>query len=211
MTASAPSITVFHSPQSRSQVAVWMLEEIGLPYECKIVDIRSGAQKTPEFLAINPMGKVPALRDGDVIVSEYSAICLYLADKYASGRLAPAIDAPERGEFLRWMFFGASCFEPALVQKWTKWDVPSSSASWGSYDQVIDVLTKTLADRPYILGDKFSAADVTVGSGVNFGLSFKLVDPDPVLQGYVDRLLARPAFQKARARDAETASYNPAS
>ena len=211
MTQAASSLTVFHSPHTRSQVAVWMLEELGLPYEIKITDIRAGAHKTPEYLAINPMGKVPALRDGAVIVSEYSAICLYLADKYAPGRLAPAFDAPERGEFLRWMFFAGGCIEPALIQGFTKWEVPASNAAWGSYDQVMSVLRDGVSEKQYLLGDTFTAADVVVGSGAIFGIQFKLIQNQPAIQAYVDRLTARPAYQRSRAIDANApGAYNPA-
>ena len=206
MTAAAAPLTLFHSPGSRSQTAVWMLEEIGIPYTPVIVDIRTGAQKAPDYLAVNPMGKVPALKDGETIVTEYSAICLYLADKYAGSRLAPAIDAPERGAFLRWMVFAGNCIEPAFVQRWTKWEVSPSTVSWGSYDQVIAVLKEAVADNEFLLGDRFSAADVVVGSGVHFGLSFKLIENQPVLQAYRDRLAARPAFQRSRAIDAPPAS-----
>src|SRR5256885_4282729 len=157
-------IKLYWSPRSRSFSAIWLLEETGLPYERVLTDITTGAQKTPEYLAINPMGKVPALKDGGAALGEAAAICAYVADRYPQTKLAPDISDPLRAKYLQWLFFSPSCIEPALIQIFTKIEVPASTAAWGSAEPVFDVLDGALEKGPWILGDAFSAADIMVGS-----------------------------------------------
>ena len=189
---------LYWSPRSRSFSGLWLMEETGQPYERVLTDISTGAQKTPEFLAVNPMGKVPALKDGDVSIAEASAICAYVADRYPEAKLAPPIGDPRRGKYLQWLFFSPGCIEPAIIQIFTKIDVPTSTAAWGSATQVFDVLEAALEKGPWILGEEFSAADITVGSGLNFAVRlFKMVPSRPAFDAYLARCMARPAFQRA--------------
>ena len=191
-------IQLYWSPRSRSFSGIWLLEETGLPYERVLTDITTGAQKAPEFLAINPMGKVPALKDGEATLGEAAAICLYIADRYPQTKLAPDVTDPLRAKYLQWLFFSPSCIEPALMQLFAKFEIPPSTAAWGSASQVFDALDGALQKGPWILGDKFSAADIMIGSGLNFAVRiFKMVPPRPSFDAYIDRCTARPAFQRA--------------
>lgn len=191
---------LYWSPRTRSFAAIWILEEAGQPYERVLTDIAAGAQKTPEYLAINPMGKVPALTDGDIAIAETAAICAYVAERYPQAGLAPPIGDPRRGKYLQWLFFGPSCIEPALIQVFTKLDVPASTAAWGNATQVFDVLDKALERGPWLLGDSFSAADIVIGAGLNFAVKvFKMVPTRPSFDRYIANCAARPAFQRAEA------------
>lgn len=191
-------IKLYWSPRSRSFSAIWLLEESGLPYERVLTDISTGAQKAPEYLAINPMGKVPGLQDGDAALGEAAAICAYIADRYPETGLAPDITDPLRARYLQWLFFSPSCIEPAIIQVYTKLEVAPSTAAWGSATQTFDVLDAALQKGPWILGEKFSAADITIGSGLNFAVRlFKMLPSRPSFDAYLDRIVARPAFQRA--------------
>lgn len=191
-------IRLYWSPRSRSFTTLWLMEESGLPYERVLTDISTGAQKAPEFLKVNPMGKVPALSDGEAALGEAAAICAYIADRYPETKLAPSITDPRRARYLQWLFFSPGCIEPAIIQIFTKIEVPTSTAAWGSATQVFDVLEAALAKGPWILGEEFSAADITVGSGLNFAVRlFKMVPSRPAFDAYPARCMARPAFQRA--------------
>jgi len=191
-------IKLYWSPRSRSFSAIWLMEETGLPYERVLTDITTGAQKAPEFLAINPMGKVPALKDGDAALGEAAAICVYLADRYPETKLAPGPADPKRARYLQWLFFSPSCIEPAMIQIFTKIEVPVSTAAWGSATQVFDLLDAALEKGPWILGEHFSAADIMIGSGLNYVVRlFKMVPSRPSFDAYLARCMARPAFQRA--------------
>jgi glutathione S-transferase len=191
-------IKLYWSPRSRSFSALWLMEETGQPYERVLTDISTGAQKTPEFLAINPMGKVPAIKDGDAVLGEAAAICAYVAERIPEAKLAPPLGDPRRAKYLQWLFFSPSCIEPALIQIFTKLEVPPSTAAWGSAAQVFDTLDAALEKGPWILGEAFSAADIMIGSGLNFAVRlFKMVPPRPSFDRYLDRCVARPAFQRA--------------
>ena len=189
---------LYWSPRSRSFSAIWLMEETGQPYERVLTDITTGAQKTPEFLAINPMGKVPALKDGEAALGEAAALCAYVAERYPEAKLAPPLGDPKRARYLQWLFFSPSCIEPALIQLFTKLEVPASTAAWGSATQTFDVLDAALQKGQWILGENFSAADIMLGSGLNFAVRmFKMVPPRPSFDAYIDRCAARPAFQRA--------------
>jgi len=197
---------LYWAPHSRSFTALWMLEEIGVPYEREHVDIRAGAQDAPAYRAINPMGKVPALQDGDAVVAEQGAICAWLAERFPEKGLAPAVGDAKRADYLRWLFFAGSCLEPAYMQKSSGWSTTKMQAGWGNYETVVDTLDGALKKGPWILGESFTAADVITGSGVYFGLTFKILESRPSFEAYNARVVARPAFQRAQEIDAEGAA-----
>ena len=189
---------LYWAPRSRSFTALWLMEETGQPYERVLTDITAGAQKTPEYLAINPMGKVPALGDGDATLAEAAAICAYVAERYPDAKLAPPLGDPRRAKYLYWLFFSPGCIEPAIVQLATKIEMNPVAAGWGEAQRVFDVLDAAVSKGPWILGDTFSAADVVIGSGLNYAVRmFKMVPPRPSFDAYLDRCAARPAFQRA--------------
>jgi glutathione S-transferase len=191
---------LYWSPRTRSFSALWLMEETGQAYERVLVDISGGAQKRPEYLAINPMGKVPALRDDEATLAEAAAICAYVAERYPQARLAPPPGDPLRAKYLYWLFFGPGCVEPAMVQVATKVEMNPVAAGWGDAQRVFDVLDAALAKGPWILGESFSAADIVIGSGLNFAVRlFKMVPARPSFDRYIDACAARPAFQRASA------------
>lgn len=198
-------LTLYHNPHSRSAVAHTMLHEIGEPFEIVPIDLQKNEQKSPEFLKLNPMGKIPVLKDGETIVTESPAILLYLADKFPNAGLAPATDAPDRGAFLKWMFFYGSCIEPAATANYLKLDIPASTAGWGTLDDVLSTLSLGLDPGPWLLGEHFSAADVLIGSGLGYLMGFKLIPERPEFVDYVARMEARPAYHAAKAADAARA------
>lgn len=189
---------LYWSPRSRSFSTIWLMEEAGQPYERVLTDISTGAQKTLEFLTVNPMGKVPALRDGEATMAEAAAICAYVAERYPDAHLAPPVGDPLRAKYLYWLFFAPSCIEPAMVQLATKVEMSSVSAGWGDATRVFDVLDQALTDGPWILGETFSAADIAIGAGLNFAVRlFKMVPERPSFEQYIARCVARPAFRRA--------------
>ena len=195
-------ITLYHHPFSRAAGTLWALEEVGQPYQLAFVDIMKGGQKAPEILAINPMGKLPTLTDGDVVVAEAAAIALYLADRYAPGTLAPALDDPRRGAYLRWSFYAPSVIEPGATAKLNKWEFRPGTVGWGDYASMVAAMEYAIAGKQFILGDAFSMADVVFGGTIRFMLQFKMIEPTGALSEYVERLNKRPALQRADARNA---------
>ncbi|MFM9861556.1 glutathione S-transferase family protein [Pseudoxanthobacter sp. M-2] len=195
---------LYWSPNTRSTRALWLMEEAGLPYERVKLDLAAGEHKRPAFLAVNPMGKVPALENGAAKVAESAALCAYVADLAPASGLAPPIGDPDRGRFLHWLFFSAGCIEPAYMQKAMGWTIDRPSlAGWGGYEAVMDVLDAAVAPGPWLLGDRFTAADVMVGTDLHFGVRlFKFVESRPNFEAYIDRCEARPAFQRAAAINA---------
>lgn len=194
---------LYWAPQSRSIRALWLMEEAGVPYERVVVDIRKGAQNTPEYRAVNPMMKVPALTDGEASVAESGALCAYVAERVPEAGLAPPVGDPQRGAYLRWLFFGAGCVEAAFLQKMKGVDLPVSSAGWGSYERVIAVIDEAVAKGPWLLGERFSAPDILIGADLWFGINLlKVLQPTEAIAAYVDRCTARPAYQRAMAINA---------
>ncbi|OOG43680.1 glutathione S-transferase C-terminal domain-containing protein [Rhodanobacter sp. C05] len=204
-------VTFFHAPNSRSGGTRALLEEIGVPYGLHVLSFKKGEQRQPEYLAINPMGKVPAIRHGEALITEQPAVFMYLADLYPEAKLAPPIGDPLRGPYLRWLVFYGSCFEPALIDKSMQREPAAPSTSpYGDFDTMLKTLTDQLEKGPYMLGDTFSAADVLWGTALNWTTMFKLVPELPVIRAYIDRVLARPAMQRAAAADAELAAAQAA-
>ena len=189
-------LVLYYAHPSRAGTALRFMEELEQPYRLEVINLQNGDQKKPEFLKLNPMGKVPLVLDGDVAVAETGAIFTYLADKYAPGRLAPRPDQPERAEYLRWMFFGAGVVEPAFGQKFMNWEIPSSQAGWGSFDQMLAVVTQAVSTREWLVGS-FTAADVYLASSLRFGMMFGIVPKEGPVADYVARWSARPATQRA--------------
>jgi glutathione S-transferase len=188
---------LYWAPQTRSARALWMLEELGIDYERVLVDIRDpNRQDADEFRRASPMGKVPALVDGDVAMSESAAICLYLADRYAPGNLAPAMDDPMRGAFLYWLLYTPAVIEPAMSEKFNGVEPARQRSGWGDFDLMIETLEKGIGDSTWILGERFTAADVMLGSSAVFLRAFEMLPESDVLHGYADRCLARPAYTK---------------
>jgi glutathione S-transferase len=195
--AAPRAITLYHSPASRAFTAYWMLEELGVPFSVKTIDIRKGEQKEPAYLKLNPAGKVPTLTDGEVVVSENPAIAIYLADRYGYGTLAPKIDEPDRGPYLKWMVFSTAVVDPVATLHEQKIDLPGFNFSFGAFDDMVQVLTGVLKDREYLLGRRFSAADVVLGGTLSRLLYQKVLPQEPVLLDYNSRLTAREAFHRA--------------
>lgn len=195
-------ITLFWCPRTRAARALWLLEELGEPFEVVEIDIRDpDSRATEAFRRASPMGKVPALSDGEVSLADSAAIGIYLADRYPQAGLAPKIDDPDRGRYLYWMTFTPGVIEPAMSEKFNGWDVNPSQSGWGSFDLMIETLEGGLQTGPWLLGDRFSAADVLVGSSVNFMRMFGILPDNPLLSDYANRCIARPAFIRAMARE----------
>jgi len=196
------SIVLYHHPYTRAANVVWMLEELGVDYELRFVDILTAAHKAPAMLLLNPMGKLPILTDGEQVVTEAAAIGLYLADRYALGRLAPAPDDPKRGTYLRWALFAPSVIEPGSIAKSNEWNAKASQVGWGTHEAMVETIESAIAGRDFLLGDTFSMADVIFGGTLRFMLRFKMLEGSPAVTAYADRLAARPALVRADARNA---------
>lgn len=196
------AITLYHHPFSRAANVVWMLEEVGAPYQLEFVDILAGAHKAPAIVAKNPMGKLPILDDGGTVVTESAAIGLYLADRYALGKLAPRPDDPARGTYLRWSLFAPSVIEPGAMAKLGGWEFKPSQAGWGDYAAMIDAMESAIAGKDYLLGAQFTMADAIFGGTLRYMLRFKMLEARPSFVAYAERLAARPAAKAADARNA---------
>lgn len=197
------AIVLHHHPFSRAAGTVWMLEEVGVPYELRFVDILNGQQKSAELLAMNPMGKLPTLVDGDTVVTENAAIGLYLADRYAYGRLSPKVDEAARATYLRWSVFSPSVIEPGAMAKMAGWPCRDGQVGWGTSEAMLATMEHAIAERDYLLGDTFSMADVIFGGTLRFMLMTKMIEARPAFTAYAERLAARPAFQRSEAKNAE--------
>jgi glutathione S-transferase len=201
------SVTLFHSPNTRSSGVLTLLEELAAPYQLHVLDMKAGEQRRAEYLAVNPMGKVPAIRHGEALVTEQVAIYLYLADAFPSARLAPAIGDPLRGPYLRWMVFYGSCFEPAIIDRALKREpAPVSMSPYGDFDTVLQALVDQLQPGPYLLGARLTAADILWGGALKWMTGWQLVPETPVIKRYVDLMAARPACARVRERDTALAA-----
>lgn len=203
-------IILHHAAPSRSSTVLFMLEEIGAPYELKVMDLQKEEQYRPAYLAINPMGKVPAIEHDGAVVTEVGAICTYLADAFPAAGLAPPIGDPQRGAYLRWMFFQGNCLEPAIIDHVLKREPGRRGMMpYGTYETTVDTLEKAVEKGPWFLGERYSAADVYVGSGIAWGLQFQLLPEREAFKRYAARLAARPARQRAFDIDAKLAPSTP--
>jgi glutathione S-transferase len=203
-----PKLTLYHAAPSRSSIVRWMLEEIGEPYDIHLLSLSKGDNRAPEYLAVNPMGKVPALRHGDVVITEAAAICAYLADEFPRARINVPVGEPRRGVYLKWLFFGPSCIEPAMMDRAfpRKEEARRGALGYGDFDTVMNVVAQAVAGGPYIMGEQFTAADVVIGSDLRFGMMFKLLPERAEFTAYTGRLAQRPALQRADAKDKELAA-----
>ncbi|MFT3755446.1 MAG: glutathione S-transferase family protein [Pseudoxanthomonas sp.] len=200
----AEEIVFYTNPMSRGRMVRWMLEEIGQPYRTEVLDYGT-TMKSPDYLAINPMGKVPAIVHRGAVVTECAAICMYLAEAFPEAGLAPPPGDAQRAAYLRWMFFAAGPVEAAVSAKSLGLLAPPDKAGmvgYGSFEQVVDVLESlAAAASPWLLGERFSAADVYVGSQIAWGVRFGTLPTRPAFTEYADRLLARDAAKRAAALD----------
>ncbi len=190
---------LYWAPNTRAQQALWALEEVGCDYERILIDVMQGAGQSEDYRAINPMGKVPTLDDEGVIVTEAAAIAAHLADRFPEQGLSPAPGESARGRYYRWLFFQASCVEPALTQKSLGFEGRPGMLGWGSYERVLETLAQELGGADFIMGRQFTMADLMIASGLRFGMFFKLIEPGPVFEAYVRRCTDRPAFNRAQA------------
>jgi len=205
--ATTEKIVLFHSPQTRSTSTLGLLEELGAPYELRVINMKAGEQREPAFLAVNPLGKVPAVLHGDALVTEQAALVIYLADLFPEAGLAPAVADPLRGPYLRWIVFYAACFEPAIIDRALKRDPGTRAMSpYGDFDSTVGALVAQLARGPYICGDRFTAADVLWGTALTWITGFGLVEPVPVIARYVERWKQRPSVARVAAIDAKLLS-----
>ena len=206
------NLTFYTNPMSRGRIVRWMLEEVGTPYDTVVLEYGT-TMKAPEYLAINPMGKVPALRHGDTVVTEVAAICTYLADAFPQVKLAPAPDSRLRGPYYRWLFFAAGPLEAAVSNQALGFVVPPGRErmmGYGTYTEVMHVLESAVSQGDYLLGKTFSAADVYLGSHLGFGMQFGTIEKRPAFEQYWARLAARPAALRARQMDDALLAAPPA-
>ncbi len=202
--SSSDTIVFFHSPNTRSSGTRLLLEELGAPYELRPVNMKAGDQRKPGFLAVNPMGKVPAVLHRGQLVTEQGAIVIYLADLFPKAGLTPGLDDPLRGPYLRWLVYYGSSFEPAVVDRALKREqAPLAMSPYGDFDTMLKTLTDQLAKGPYLLGDRMTAADVLWGTALGWTVAFKIVPEVPVIMDYIKRLTARPSVAKVKEADAK--------
>jgi glutathione S-transferase len=202
------NLTLYHAAPSRSSIARWMLEELGEPYDLHLLSLANEEQRAPDYLAVNPMGKVPALKHGDAVITEAAAICTYLADEFPQARLKVPVGDPRRGAYLKWLFFAPSCIEPAITDRAfpRKEEPRRSTLGYGDFDTVMAVVAAAVEPGPYLMGEQFTAADVVLGSTLRWGMMFGLLPKRPEFVAYVGRLEQRPALKRAVALDQELAS-----
>jgi len=201
-------LTLYHASPSRSSVVLWMLEELGQPYDVKLLKLSEGDNLKADYLAINPMGKVPALDHKGTIITEVAAICTYLADEFPQAKLTIPIGTPRRGVYLKWLFFGPGCFEPAVIDRAAprKEEARRAMLGYGTFDTTMDVVAKAVAKGPWLMGEQFTAADVVIGANIRWGTMFKLIPERPEFTAYAARIAARPAAQRAEAKDKDFAA-----
>jgi glutathione S-transferase len=201
----ADELVFYTNPQSRGRLVRWMLEEVGQPYRTEVLDYAT-TMKASAYLAINPMGKVPAITHGNTVVTECAAICAYLADAFPQAKLAPPSGARQRAPYYRWMFFTAGPIEFAVSNKALGFAVPPERErmmGYGNVERALNTLETAVSEADYLAGDNFTAADLYVGSHLNFGMMFGTIDKRPAFERYVGRITARPAFARATQLDNE--------
>jgi len=196
-------LTLYHASPSRSSIVLWMLEELGQPYDVKLIKLSEGDNLKPDFLAVNPMGKVPALDHKGTVITESAAICTYLADEFPQAKLNVPVGTPRRGLYLKWLFFGPGCFEPAVIDRAAPRKEPARRAmlGYGDFDTTMNVVARAVEKGPWLMGEQFTAADVVIGSNVRWGTLFKLLPERPEFTAYSARIAARPAAKRAEEKD----------
>jgi glutathione S-transferase len=198
----ADTVTLYHGPSTRSTGVLVLLEELGAPYRLEVLNLKSGETRAPAFLAVNPMGKVPALVHRGALVTEQPAIYLYLADEFPAAGLAPPIGDALRGPYLRWLVYYAASFEPAVLDRALRREPgPPGTVPYGDFDTMLGVVVTQLAAGPWFLGERFTACDVLWGSALTWTTGFGIVPRSPPVEAYVERFNARPAVAKVRALD----------
>jgi len=202
------NLTLYHASPSRSSIVLWMLEELGEPYDIKLLKLSAGDNMKPDYLAINPMGKVPALMHGDTVITEVAAICTYLADEFPQKKLNVPVGTPRRGVYLKWLFFGPGCIEPAMIDRAAprKEEARRGMLGYGDFDTTMNTVAKAVERGPWIMGEQFTAADVVIGSNIRWGTMFKLMPERKEFTDYAARIAARPAAKRAEAKDKEMAA-----
>ena len=202
-----PRITLYYSPQSRATGARILLEELGAPYDLHVLNMKAGEQRQPAYLAVNPLGKVPAIRHGEALVTEQVAIYIYLADLFPQAGLTPALDDIRRGPYLRWIAYYGSSFEPAVIDSFMKREpAPVTQSPYSDYDSMLGALEAQLSKGPYLLGERMTAADILWGVAFSWTMMFGLVPKKDVFVRYAERITQRPAFQRISAADDEMAA-----
>ncbi|WP_298278341.1 glutathione S-transferase family protein [uncultured Bradyrhizobium sp.] len=202
-------VTLFYSPQTRATGARVLLEELGAPYDLHVLNMKAGEQRNDAYLAINPLGKVPAIRHGDALVTEQVAIFIYLADLFPQAGLTPALHDPRRGPYLRWIAYYGSSFEPAVIDHFMKrTPAPITQSPYADYDTMLGALESQLAKGPYLLGEQITAADILWGMAFNWTMMFGIVPKRDVFVRYAERIAARPAFQLISKADDEMAAQH---
>lgn len=197
-------LVFYHAPNSRSAGTRVLLEELGAPHELRVLSLTAGDQRKPEFLAVNPLGKVPTIVHDGAVITEQGAVFIYLADLFPERGLAPALGDPLRGPYLRWLVYYGSSFEPAIIDRSMKREeAPHARSPYGSFDEMLGVIRGALEKGPYLLGERFTAADVLWGTALRWTTGWKLVPESPEITAYLARVTARPAFQRAAAADEE--------
>jgi glutathione S-transferase len=198
-------LTLYHASPSRSSVVLWMLEELGQPYDVNLIRLSEGENLKPEYLAINPMGKVPALSHRGTVITEVAAICTYLADEFPQAKLNIPVGTPQRGVYLKWLFFGPGALESAVIDRAAPRREPARRGmlGYGDFDTTMDVVAKAVAKGPWLMGEQFTAADVVIGANVRWGMMFKMLPERKEFTDYAARIMARPAAQRAEAKDKE--------
>ncbi len=199
------ALTLYHASPSRSSIVLWMLEEIGEPYDLHVLRLSKGEQQKPGYLAINPMGKVPALKHGDTVITEVSAICTYLADEFPKAKLNVPVGTPRRGVYLKWLFFAPGCFEPAVIDRASprKEEARRAMLGYGDFDTTMNVVAKAVEKGPFLMGEQFTAADIAIGAQIRWGMMFKMIPERKEFTDYVARFAERPALKRALAKDEE--------
>ncbi|MDR3375847.1 MAG: glutathione S-transferase family protein [Ancalomicrobiaceae bacterium] len=200
-------VTLFYSPQSRATGTRILFDELGADYDLHVLNMKAGEQRQPAYLAINPLGKVPAIRHRDAIVTEQVAIAIYVADLFPEAGLTPAIDDPIRGPYLRFLAYYGASFEPALIDRFRKLEpAPQSQSPYGDYDAMLGVLEAQLTKGPYLFGERLTAADIFWGTALAWTTGFGLVPLKPAFKAFIDRITSRPHYQRVMAEEAELAA-----
>lgn len=204
-------ILLYYSPQSRATGARVMLEELGAPYDLHVLNLKAEEQRQPAYLAVNPLGKVPAIKHGDALVTEQIAITIYLADLFPEAGLTPSLDDSMRGPYLRWIAYYGASFEPALIDKFMKHEpAPVTQSPYADFESMLGALEAQISRGPYLLGERMTAADILWGIAFSWTMMFGLVPKKDVFVRYAERITSRPAFQRITAADAEMAAQHAA-